>query len=217
MAEVETADGVTIEEIVPEKDKGGDPVSVIQASREKAKDLSYYHAHGPREELPPEAVIREDDPLFRANGRGPVRVEEGSEWGKSVEKKDECKVAFPEKVQWIEAYSFSDEGKTAKIYIEFPEVIKDAEIQCEFDKFSVALLVRLPGGGKCYGLRIKDRDGWILEHERSGGFEKEVVPEKCKYRVSSNGQRITLTLAKLEQEEKWMELKKKDVKSTIPR
>ena len=33
---------------------------------------------------------------------------------------------------------------------------------------------------------------------RKNGFYKEIVPEKCKFRVSSSGQRITITLAKLE-------------------
>eukprot|EP00434_Breviolum_minutum_P013444 symbB.v1.2.011851.t1/scaffold801.1/size161289/7 len=128
--------------------------------------------------------------------------------------------------------SYSDDGKVVKVYIDFPEEIKDAKITCEFERFGVELIAQLPSG-RLYGVRIKDAEGWVLEHERKNGWAHETVPENCKYRVSSSSPKITLTLAKKDsffcdnfhpfwflisqqdEKEKWYELRKKDIRSTF--
>mmetsp|Transcript_37444 Transcript_37444/g.107879 ORF Transcript_37444/g.107879 Transcript_37444/m.107879 type:complete len:210 (+) Transcript_37444:1034-1663(+) len=197
---------VVIEELGSEEFKGEDrgaTVSALRASQEKAKDLSYYHAHTKKEELPPDTVFRKEDPRLRADGQGPHKLEEKA-------------TSSEENIRWIETYAFSDDGANAKVYVEFPESIKGAEITSSFDRFSVEVIVRQPSG-VIYGVKIKEREGWVLEHERSGGFAHEILPEKSKHKLASNGQRITITVAKKDDKEKWHELKKKDIKSTIPR
>merc|ERR1712154_665002 len=115
-------------------------------------------------------VIRQHDPLFRADGLGPKKLE------KEV------------KVDWIDDCSFSDDGAVVKVYVDFPEpVASGAEVQCEFARFGVELIVRQPAGGCTYGVRVKECDDWILEHERKTGFAHEIVPEKCKHRLASSG------------------------------
>lgn len=199
---------VVIEELQSEDFKGEEqqkePENAIQASREKAKELSYYHAQGTPQPLPEDTVIREADPLFRADGQGPHKIE------------PQQQQAPAQNVRWMESYSFADGDKAVKLYVEFPESLADADISAEWERFGVEVLARLPSGTN-YGIKIRDREGWVLEHERSGGFAHEIDPQKCKHRLSSNGQRITLTVAKLDDKEKWHELKKKDIKSTMPR
>mmetsp|Transcript_2809 Transcript_2809/g.6575 ORF Transcript_2809/g.6575 Transcript_2809/m.6575 type:complete len:219 (+) Transcript_2809:22-678(+) len=215
--EEEEEEAVTIEEVANEDFKGepcqekgdGAKVSALQASQEKAKDLSYYYAHSTEEKaFPADAVIRQEDPLYRSDGLGPHKIstDENSSLARSSEH-----------VRWMETYSFADEGSSVKIYVEFPESIKEANIRCDYSRFGVELLVHQPTPGVVYGVRIRERDGWVLEHERSGGFAHEILPEKSKYRLASSGQRITLTVAKKDEKEKWYELKKKDIKSSMPR
>mmetsp|Transcript_16275 Transcript_16275/g.41890 ORF Transcript_16275/g.41890 Transcript_16275/m.41890 type:complete len:215 (-) Transcript_16275:92-736(-) len=192
-----------------EDKKGGEAkapaqLSAFKASQEKAKEHSYYFAHKDKIELGPDCVIREEDPLLLADGTGPKKLETARD-------------VSMEKVIWIDKFSFSDDGAVCKLYVEFPEEIKDAKIDCKFDRFSIEMLVRKPSPGTTYGLRIKEQEGWILEHERNDGFAHEIDPDRCKHRVASNGQRITITLAKKDDKEKWHELRKKDAKSTIPR
>mmetsp|Transcript_68774 Transcript_68774/g.222196 ORF Transcript_68774/g.222196 Transcript_68774/m.222196 type:complete len:209 (-) Transcript_68774:130-756(-) len=205
-------EAVVIEELANEDFKGEQApesakLSALRASQEKAKDLSYYYAQPQKKELPSDATVRKEDPLLRADGLGPHKIEPNN--GQEA--------ISLENVRWISTYSFSDEGAAVKVYVEFPESVKDAQIQCEYSRFGVEVLVRKPTPGVTYGIRIREVDGWILEHERSGGFAHEIVPEKSKHRLSSNGQRITLTAAKKDENEKWHELLKKDIKSTIPR
>merc|ERR1712048_1004914 len=150
--------------------------------------------------FPADAQIREHDPLFRADGLGP----------RKLESKEESSLIMPECVRWIDTFSFSDEGDKVKIYIEFPESLKSAKFEHSFGRFSATFLAHAPSA-VVYGFRIKEQDGWILEHERKDGFAHEIVPEECKHRLSSNGQRVTLTLAKKDPKEKWYELSKKSI------
>lgn len=185
--------------------KGESNISAMKASQEKAKDLSYYYAHQEGERsLPEDAVIRKEDPLFRADGCGPKKLDTPSD------------AISDENVRWLDKFAFSDDGAAVKLYVEFPESIKDAEVNCSWGRFSVQLYVRKPAPGATYGLRIREREGWILEHERNDGFAHEIDPSKCKHRVSSSGERITLTIAKKDEKEKWYELRKKDIKSSLP-
>ncbi|CAE7481262.1 unnamed protein product [Symbiodinium sp. CCMP2592] len=197
MADAEGDEEVLIEEISP------DGKSAFDHSKDKAKDLSYYYAHQPESEkgFPAEAVVRKDDPLARADGLGPKAL-------------DERKPVEVDNVRWVNTMSYSDDGKVVKVYVDFPEEIKGADITCEFERFGVELILRLPNG-KLYGVRVKDAEGWVLEHERKNGWAHEIEPEKCKYRVSSSSPRITLTLAKKDEKEKWYELRKKDIRSTF--
>jgi len=201
MAEAAADDEVVIEEVGPStEDK---ELSAMKASQEKAKEFSYYYAHAAgKQELPADAVVREEDPLVRADGCGPHKIQA------------ESPGADEENVRWINDYSYGDEGALVKLYVEFPETVSKEEVQCSFDRFSVDMRVR-KAGGTTYGVRIKEHDDWVLEHERKNGFYKEIVPEKCKFRVSSSGQRITLTLAKLDEKEGWSELKKKDIRADL--
>eukprot|EP00441_Pelagodinium_beii_P027141 CAMPEP_0197661566 /NCGR_PEP_ID=MMETSP1338-20131121/51526_1 /TAXON_ID=43686 ORGANISM="Pelagodinium beii, Strain RCC1491" /NCGR_SAMPLE_ID=MMETSP1338 /ASSEMBLY_ACC=CAM_ASM_000754 /LENGTH=200 /DNA_ID=CAMNT_0043239135 /DNA_START=39 /DNA_END=641 /DNA_ORIENTATION=+ len=195
---VQEDDEVLIEEL-PNDNK-----SAFQSSKDKAKDLSYYYAHQPESEkgFPSEAVIRQvADPSKVADGMGPKQL--------GGNKKVEL-----DNVRWIDSMSYSDDGKLVKVYIDFPEDIKGSEITCEWERFGVELIVQCPSG-KIFGVRVRDAEGWILEHERKNGFAHEIVPEKCKYRVSSSGPKISLTLAKKDENEKWYELKKKDIRSTF--
>lgn len=177
--------------------------SAFDHSKDKAKDFSYYYAHQPESTkgFPPEAKVREEDPLTRADGCGPKAL-------------DEQKEVVMDNVRWLSTMSFSDDGKVVKVYIDFPEEIKDAKITCEFERFGVELIARLPSG-RLYGVRVKDAEGWVLEHERKNGWAHEIVPENCKHRVSSSSPKITLTLAKKDEKEKWYELRKKDIRSTF--
>ncbi|CAJ1368559.1 unnamed protein product [Effrenium voratum] len=194
MTEEYTGEEVLIEEL---------PKSAFDHSKDKAKDLSYYYAHQPEAEkgFPKEAVVREEDPRIRADGLGPKPLDEKK------------KVEF-DNVRWLTTMSFSDDGKAVKVYVDFPEELKDAEITCEWERFGVELVARLPSG-KLYGIRVKDAEGWVLEHERKNGWAHEIVPEKCKWRLSSSTPRITLTLMKKDENEKWYELRKKDIRSTF--
>uniref|UniRef100_A0A7S1AJ00 CS domain-containing protein n=1 Tax=Noctiluca scintillans TaxID=2966 RepID=A0A7S1AJ00_NOCSC len=185
-------DGVLIEEVSPSG------VSAYEASKLMHKDNSYYFAHGKREELPEGTVVRTGDPLGFADGLGPHQLE--------------SQLVNIENVRWIDGYSWGDEGKVVKMYIEFPGSVKGANVDCTFTRFGVDLLVP---GVQTYGVRIRPGDDWVLEHERKNGFAHEIVPEACKYRVSSNGQRITLTLAKKDEKETWCELKKKDIRADL--
>lgn len=191
-----TGDEVLIEEVPNGK-------SAFDHSKDKAKDFSYYYAHQPESTkgFPPEAKVREEDPLTRADGCGPKAL-------------DEQKEVVMDNVRWLSTMSFSDDGKVVKVYIDFPEEIKDAKITCEFERFGVELIARLPSG-RLYGVRVKDAEGWVLEHERKNGWAHEIVPENCKHRVSSSSPKITLTLAKKDEKEKWYELRKKDIRSTF--
>merc|ERR1712224_410386 len=83
--------------------------SAFAASKEKAKELSYYYGQTPTQPLPEDAVIRQHDPLFRADGLGPKQLDA-----------TEARLA-DEKIRWMETYSFSDEGDKVKMYCEFPE------------------------------------------------------------------------------------------------
>jgi len=206
-------EAVVIEEVAAGDFKGeasepstsGSPVSAMQASKEKAKELSYYYAQSEGTKgFPKDAVVRQEDPLFRADGLGPKKLELASE-------------VNLDNVRWIDTFAFCDDGAVVKLYVDFPEVIKGADIDCQFDRFSVQLIVRRPAPQLTYGVKIKEREGWILEHERNDGFAHEILPEKSKYRVSSSGQKITITLAKKDDKESWHELRKKDIRSTIPR
>mmetsp|Transcript_10215 Transcript_10215/g.30328 ORF Transcript_10215/g.30328 Transcript_10215/m.30328 type:complete len:212 (-) Transcript_10215:45-680(-) len=204
MADQEDGGEVLIEEVGEEEFKGeGENLSALKASREKHKDNSYYYAQKEHEPFAKDAVVREEDPLLRADGLGPKKLEE--------------KVATKanlDNVRWVTTFSFGDEGDKVKIYAEFPEVIKDAKLRCDFSRFGVEFVAELPNG-VAYGFRIKEREGWILEHERNDGFCQEIVPEKCKHRVASNGQRVSFTLAKKEEKEKWHELRKPDPKAAL--
>lgn len=197
---------VVIEEVAEEEFKGEErgPISAIAASQEKAKDLSYYHAHKDTpKEFPKDAIIREEDPLELADGLGPKKLETPTDR------------PADENVKFIEDFAFSDDGKVVKVYVDFPEVIKDAKIHCEFLKYSVDMVFCLPSGTN-YGFKIKEHPGWILDHERNGGFAQEIIPAKSKYRIGSNGQKVSITVAKKDEKEKWYELKKKDAKSSMP-
>lgn len=197
---------VIIEELSPSNESNESSElrkSALRASKEKAGEFSYYYCQEEHKGFPADAVIRQEDPLKRADGLGPKKLED-EKVGKTL---------VMENVKWIDSMSFSDEGAHVKVYIEFPESLKDAEITSEFGRFSVELLARLPRA--TYGVRVREIEGWVLEHERKNGWAHEIVPEKCKHRLSSNGQRITLTLAKKDEKEKWYELTKKDIRSTF--
>eukprot|EP00933_Yihiella_yeosuensis_P021191 TRINITY_DN16832_c1_g1_i1.p1 TRINITY_DN16832_c1_g1~~TRINITY_DN16832_c1_g1_i1.p1 ORF type:complete len:240 (+),score=67.71 TRINITY_DN16832_c1_g1_i1:94-720(+) len=175
--------------------------SALHASQEAKGEYSYYFAHKGPKELPEDATIREADPSKTADGQGPKKVEKANNG------------IVMDNVKWINNFAFCDEEMVVKMYIEFPEDIKGADITCEWERFGVELLVKCKTGS-VYGVRIRDAEGWILEHERKNGFAHEIVPEKCKHRVSSSGPKITLTLAKKEKDT-WYELKKADIKSTF--
>eukprot|EP00440_Ansanella_granifera_P051838 gb/GFBE01056203.1/.p1 GENE.gb/GFBE01056203.1/~~gb/GFBE01056203.1/.p1 ORF type:complete len:203 (+),score=63.21 gb/GFBE01056203.1/:1-609(+) len=202
MADAKTAGEYDGDEVLIEEVPAGEKTA-FEASKEKAKDLSYYYAHTSEKEkgFPADAVIRKEDPLTRADGLGPKQL-------------DQSRTVELDNVRWIDTMSYADDDKVVKVYIEFPEEIKGADITCEWERFGVELLVKLPNG-KVYGVRVRDAEGWVLEHERKNGFAHEIVPEKCKYRVSSSGPKISLTLAKKDENEKWYELKKKDIRSTF--
>lgn len=188
------------EEVVIEELEGK---SHFQASQEYKKDMSYYYAHIPEDQkgFPEGATIRKDDPLTKADGLGPKQVE--------LKKKMDF-----DNVRWVDNMAWTDDGKVVKVYIDFPEDLKGAEVTCEWERFGVEMLVKLPND-RIYGVRVRDAEGWILEHERKNGFTHEIVPEKCKHRVSSSGPKISLTLTKKDEGEKWYELKKKDIRSTF--
>jgi hypothetical protein len=184
------ADEVVIEEVTSEK-------NAIQQSLEK-KEFSYYHAHGKEKEVIPDELRRGgDDPLSFADGAAPKRIEN------DIVKKPE------EKITWIDDLAFGDESGKVKLYIDFPESLEGAEITCDFRKFGLTLIARLPNGGTAYGFYIEPDNYWILEPDRSNGLHAEVVPDQCKYRVSSSKQKITVTLAKADKNEGWHELRKK--------
>jgi len=201
---------VVIEEVDAEEFKGDsekDKLSAVKASQQKAKDYSYYYAHSKvGDGLPPDAVVRETDPLDRADGLGPKKIEEQKGAGKGDD--------IPENVKWIDDLSYSDDGALVKVYVEFPVNLKDATIRCEYEQFGVLFLATKPEGS-VYGIRVKDAEGWVLEHERKNGFAHEIVPEKSSYRISSSGTRITLKLHKQDEKEKWYEIKKQDIRSTF--
>ncbi|CAE8694111.1 unnamed protein product, partial [Polarella glacialis] len=144
--------------------------------------------------------------LTRADGLGPKQVQEPVPKARDT--------AFLDNVRWLNTMAYRDEGKVVKVYLEFPVDLKDATITCEWERFGVELLARLPNG-QIHGVRVRDAEGWILEHERKNGWAHEIVPEKCKWRLSSSGPKISLTLTKKDEGEKWSELKKVDIKSTF--
>lgn len=186
--------------MLPSEDfKGEDKaLNAMTASKEKAKDLSYYYGQTEPKALPENTIVRQDDPLFRADGTGPKALEKASGLSSTPD----------ESVRWMDKYSFIDEGEKVKVYCEFPESLKAAKLEHEFEKFGVNFLAHMPNG-TVYGLRIRDAEGWILDHERKGGFNAEIIPGDCKVRLSSSGERITLTLVKKDGKEKWYDLKKK--------
>eukprot|EP00747_Dinoflagellata_sp_TGD_P029235 gnl/TRDRNA2_/TRDRNA2_133786_c0_seq1.p1 gnl/TRDRNA2_/TRDRNA2_133786_c0~~gnl/TRDRNA2_/TRDRNA2_133786_c0_seq1.p1 ORF type:complete len:244 (-),score=73.01 gnl/TRDRNA2_/TRDRNA2_133786_c0_seq1:36-719(-) len=213
---------VLIEELDPEDVNGSKALanetpearSALASSKEQKKELSYYYCQegskDAKEYFGKEAVIRENDPLFRADGLGPKELNEKKE------------IEMPENVKVLDKYSWADEGESVKIYVEFPESIKDAEVQCQWGRFSVRLVVRqkvAPASGgapNVYGLRIQEHEDYVLEHERKNGFCHEIEPDKCKHRIASSGQRITLTVRKKFEKdarpETWYELQKKSSK-----
>lgn len=103
----------------------------------------------------------------------------------------------------IKKYSWGDEGGTVKIYImeaansEAIAAAKDGKgdrVKADFKANSFTLTVQ--GGGQCFVLALR-------------GLFREVVPEKCKFRVSE-GKKITVTLAKKFEHETWKALSEKN-------
>eukprot|EP00929_Paragymnodinium_shiwhaense_P034345 TRINITY_DN18709_c0_g1_i1.p1 TRINITY_DN18709_c0_g1~~TRINITY_DN18709_c0_g1_i1.p1 ORF type:complete len:230 (+),score=70.02 TRINITY_DN18709_c0_g1_i1:74-763(+) len=221
-ADAEEEEEVLIEEIdnsefVGEPSAAQAASSALDASKAKSKELSYYYAQEATraDPFPADAKIREFDPLFRADGLGPKKLEaSAAEPGAANAPAASAPRAEPRTdVKWIQKFSFSDDGDKVKVYVDFPESIKGAEISCTFGRFSVELLVKMAKPGLEYGFAVQDTPGWILEHERRDGFPYEIVPEESKHRVSSSGEKITITLKKLSKDggrpETWTELKKK--------
>merc|ERR1712150_63215 len=99
-------------------------------------------------------------------------------------------------------YSWGDEGGTVKIYItetsnaEAIAAAKDGkgdQVKVDFKARSFTLTVH--GDGQCFMLALR-------------GLFREVIPERCKVRVSQ-GKRITVTLAKRSEQEPWATLAEK--------
>lgn len=206
MADADEDEELLIEEVEPGEFKGESKSdSALDASKTGKGELSYYYCQEKGKdgkEYFGDAIIREHDPTFRADGLGPKKLEVDKTTPEQQE--DEA----PAKTKWIQNFSFSGEGPVAKVYVEFPESVKNAKIECKFGQFSVDLLVRQPNDGEIYGFRVKEKPG-RLYGDRHGGFVHEIDPEKSKYRISSSGERITLSLHK-EKSETWYELKKQD-------
>lgn len=173
--------------------------SAVEASLAK-KEHSYYHAHArPREDLS-EANVRSGEGL--ADGLGPKLVE-----GAVMELETQ-------KVTLIENYAFSDEGGKVKLVLEFPTSLEDAQVTCKFMRFGMDLVAMTPEGA--FGFRVADDPDFDLrpttrrEIDRKNGFHSEITPDACKYRVSSSGTRVSVTLVKRggERAERWDDLYK---------
>jgi len=105
-------------------------------------------------------------------------------------------------VREIKKYSWGDEGGTVKIYImeaanaDAIAAAKDGKgerVKADFKANSFTLTVQSDGQSFVLALR---------------GLFREIVPEKCKFRVSE-GKKITVTLAKKFEHEAWKVLSEK--------
>jgi hypothetical protein len=181
-------DEVAVEDVTAEK-------TAVTESLEKAGDNSYYKWSRERQQ----EEISDD---IRRGG-------EGIADGGGVKKLEVTKAVTKDEVDvWIEDLAWNDEGEKVKLYIDFPESIAGAKIDCEFRDYGVTLVVKVPNS-KAYGFRVEPDNHWILEPERSNGFHGKIVPDKCKYRVSSSNKKITLTVQKVDTHDGWHQLRKK--------
>eukprot|EP00746_Dinoflagellata_sp_MGD_P155598 gnl/MRDRNA2_/MRDRNA2_85456_c0_seq1.p1 gnl/MRDRNA2_/MRDRNA2_85456_c0~~gnl/MRDRNA2_/MRDRNA2_85456_c0_seq1.p1 ORF type:complete len:311 (-),score=60.44 gnl/MRDRNA2_/MRDRNA2_85456_c0_seq1:353-1285(-) len=170
--------------------------SVLDSSKTLKGSLSYYYCQETSMDANKyfgDAILRDCDPFLRADGCGPKKLNIDVVRPNTEARKSRI-CAQPAQTTWIEKFSYSGEGPVAKIYIEFPESIKNAEVVCKFDNTKIELLARQPSNGEVYGFRVNE-------------LISEIVPEKSKYRISSGGERITLSLHK-EYEFNWTRLTK---------
>mmetsp|Transcript_42632 Transcript_42632/g.127420 ORF Transcript_42632/g.127420 Transcript_42632/m.127420 type:complete len:509 (-) Transcript_42632:241-1767(-) len=148
----------------------------------------------PLDQGPPMAGRQEPSVLEGPGQRlgGPAAAAAGGE-GAAPEASD---------VREIRKYSWGDEGGTIKIYImeasnaEAVAAAKDGkgnQVRADFKASSFTLTVH--GDSQCFMLALR-------------GLFREVVPEKCKFRVSE-GKKITVTLAKKFEHEAWKVLSEK--------
>eukprot|EP00444_Apocalathium_aciculiferum_P025495 CAMPEP_0183438794 /NCGR_PEP_ID=MMETSP0370-20130417/77607_1 /TAXON_ID=268820 /ORGANISM="Peridinium aciculiferum, Strain PAER-2" /LENGTH=254 /DNA_ID=CAMNT_0025627093 /DNA_START=17 /DNA_END=778 /DNA_ORIENTATION=- len=152
--------------------------SFLRQSIAKNGTSSYYYAHANEKALPAEHRY--------VYGGEPAKLEELSP--------EDAAAAQPQAAlaQAISSYSWADEGDFVCIYIsaegEVAAVVaagdgKDGQVNVEFGTKSMELKIR--GSPRDFALALR-------------GLENEIVPEECKYRVST-GKRVTLKLKKRRQ------------------
>lgn len=96
----------------------------------------------------------------------------------------------------VAGHSWADDGKTVKVYV---DAIQDARAVAAAGRSRVRADFRERG----FSLTIEeDVRRFVL---RVPSLHREVVPQQCKFRVSE-GQRITVSLKKADQDFKWFSL-----------
>mmetsp|Transcript_24437 Transcript_24437/g.44844 ORF Transcript_24437/g.44844 Transcript_24437/m.44844 type:complete len:204 (-) Transcript_24437:103-714(-) len=183
--------------------------SKVKASIEAKGENSYYYAHSRgREDLSAAQEITGDGTRQLASLKGgPQKLDGEADVDAVLD--EEVKEKFQErskaeKIRWREDYAWGDDGAKVKIYLEFQSGgldHKDCKVETNFGKRSFEVVVRgLGGTDEVVGIR----NG---EHELSN----DIVPEKCSHRVSASKNKVTVTLAKADEQEPWSNLKKKNI------
>lgn len=164
----------------------------VNTSISRKGDASYYHAHRRKgDELPEEHRIASGGapqklgdvaaPLSEPVAAGKMIMASGQE-GPAEDSRPERRISN---------YAWGDEQDFVKIYIS-AEQESDAVNAAAAGKSGE---VEVTWGPRCLKLRIRAvKFDWVLELER---IYYEIVPEECKYRVST-GKRVTLSLKKKE-------------------
>eukprot|EP00927_Polykrikos_kofoidii_P018334 TRINITY_DN1848_c0_g1_i1.p1 TRINITY_DN1848_c0_g1~~TRINITY_DN1848_c0_g1_i1.p1 ORF type:complete len:240 (-),score=61.69 TRINITY_DN1848_c0_g1_i1:47-700(-) len=197
-AATEVAPGVSAAEAEQQAADANEQKSKFAASIETKGENSYYFAHArPKEDLSQAKRITGDGSRQLADlDHGPAALETADDWLVESSKAS----AEIEKINWREDYAWGDDTGKVKVYVEFAEgSLKDPSVRItskfEARNFEVVVF-GLPGGPQ--GVRNGS-------HE----LQNEIVPGKCSYRVNSGKNKISITLAKLQESESWGSLKKK--------
>ncbi len=189
----------------PEDSQTTTSLNAIEKSKQEHGDLSYYQGQRQEEDLSKAEKIAVPLRTGESAKQVPAVLNGGaSDEAIVLDKEDpryvERKVPDREVVSLNATFMFEENDDKVKIHIKFPEkeILETGKLETEF--WERGLRVHCDLGKKSYRFLVKDQP-----------LHAEIVPEKCKFRVSSDKMRLVLTLVKFEPDERWGRLLHKEM------